>query len=232
MVARFPHPSALPITIPSTSPMEHPVRQCKVALKAVRLSGLFQIAICVLRRSWFLRGRPVEGNVEGLFGHSPRLLNPQEPFHGGRELFDPLVRALSLLDGFADAVLDVVLQQDGRHLLRGRDDAPDLGEDVHTVGLFVHHTLEPAHLTFDPPQTFAELLLVPHFDVSVRGRCRCGVLRLLHSYTSGSNLARRSRRAFDTTVTDESAMAAAAKTGLRRPASPKTGYRTPAATGM
>src|SRR4030043_16153 len=44
----------------------------------------------------------------------------------------------------------------------------------------------------------------------------------------GLNL--RSLSAFETTVTDESAMAPAAKIGLRR--MPKNGKRTPAATGM
>jgi hypothetical protein len=44
-VAKFPHPSALPITIPRTSPIEHPVKQCSVADNAVRLSGLFQTAM-------------------------------------------------------------------------------------------------------------------------------------------------------------------------------------------
>lgn len=31
VVARFPQPNAVPITMPSTSPMAHPVRQCRVA---------------------------------------------------------------------------------------------------------------------------------------------------------------------------------------------------------
>src|SRR5215208_4204402 len=48
MVATLLHPSAVPITIPSTSPMAHPVRQCSVAEKAVRLSELFQVAINIL----------------------------------------------------------------------------------------------------------------------------------------------------------------------------------------
>src|SRR3712207_5686033 len=38
MVATLPHPSAVPITIPKTSPMAHPVRQCAVALKATLFS--------------------------------------------------------------------------------------------------------------------------------------------------------------------------------------------------
>jgi hypothetical protein len=37
MVATVLHPRAVPITRPSTSPMAHPVRQCSVAEKAVRL---------------------------------------------------------------------------------------------------------------------------------------------------------------------------------------------------
>jgi len=40
----------------------------------------------------------------------------------------------------------------------------------------------------------------------------------------------RSLKAFETTVTDEKAIAPAAKMGLRR--IPKNGKRTPAATGM
>jgi hypothetical protein len=48
MVARLPHPNTVPSTIPNTSPMEHPVRQCSVAEKAVRLSGLFNVAMRVL----------------------------------------------------------------------------------------------------------------------------------------------------------------------------------------
>src|ERR687898_2599917 len=48
MVATVLHPRAVPITIPSTSPMAHPVRQCAVAEKAIRLSELFQVAINVL----------------------------------------------------------------------------------------------------------------------------------------------------------------------------------------
>src|ERR687898_31162 len=48
MVATLLHPSAVPITIPSTSPMAHPVKQCSVAEKAVRLSELFQVTINIL----------------------------------------------------------------------------------------------------------------------------------------------------------------------------------------
>src|SRR5215207_4006065 len=48
MVATVLHPRTVPITIPSTSPMAHPVRQCSVAEKAVLLSELFQVAINIL----------------------------------------------------------------------------------------------------------------------------------------------------------------------------------------
>jgi hypothetical protein len=49
-----------------------------------------------------------------------------------------------------------------------------------------------------------------------------------HPTIGGLNL--RSLNAFETTVTDENAIAPAAKIGLRR--MPKNGKRTPAATGM
>jgi len=48
MVATFPHPNTVPIIIPSTSPMEHPVRQCSVAENAILLSELLWVAISVL----------------------------------------------------------------------------------------------------------------------------------------------------------------------------------------
>src|SRR5215212_1555744 len=74
-------------------------------------------------------------------------LNPQEPLNGGGELLDLLVRFQSpLLEGLTDAVLDVVLEQDGAYLLQGRDDARDLGQHVHAVGFLVDHSLHAPHL--------------------------------------------------------------------------------------
>src|ERR671916_895457 len=96
-------------------------------------------------------------------------LNPQEPLDGGRELFYLLVCVLALLDGLPDAVLDVVLEQDGAHLLQGRDDAGDLGEDVYAVGLLVHHPLHAPHLALYPPETVLEQLLVLRLYVTVGG---------------------------------------------------------------
>src|SRR6185503_3855670 len=40
MVAPLLQPSALPITMPSTSPIAHPVRQCSVAAQAVRFRSM------------------------------------------------------------------------------------------------------------------------------------------------------------------------------------------------
>lgn len=37
-VGQLPHPSAVPSAMPATSPMVHPVKQCSVAMSAVRLS--------------------------------------------------------------------------------------------------------------------------------------------------------------------------------------------------
>src|SRR5918994_774384 len=81
------------------------------------------------------------------------LLNLQEPLDGRGELFYLLVSFQSaLLDGLPDAVLDVVLKQDGAHLLKGRDDAPDLGENVYAVAFLVHHALHTAHVAGDERQ--------------------------------------------------------------------------------
>src|SRR5215213_2848766 len=103
------------------------------------------------------------------------LLNSEEPFDGGAQLLDLLVCFQSaLLDGLPDAVLDVVLQQDGADLLQGRDDARDLGEDVHTVRFLVHHALYAPHLTFYSLQTILKQRLVLGLYVAVGGSLRGG----------------------------------------------------------
>lgn len=50
MVAKSPHPKAVPITMPNTSPIAHPVRQCAVALNAVLLSEEPVVAIALLSK--------------------------------------------------------------------------------------------------------------------------------------------------------------------------------------
>src|SRR5918993_2164913 len=98
------------------------------------------------------------------------LLNLQEPLDGRGELFYLLVSFQSaLLDGLPDAVLDVVLKQDGAHLLKGRDDAPDLGENVYAVAFLVHHALHTAHLALYAPEAVLQRLLVLSLDVAVGG---------------------------------------------------------------
>src|SRR3712207_6061060 len=104
-------------------------------------------------------------------------LYPQEELDGGGELLDLLVGVLALLYRRPDAVLDVVLEEDGAHLLERRNDAGDLGEDVHAIGLLVHHPLYPADLAFDPPEAVLEELLVLRLYVAVHGF----LLRLLVS---------------------------------------------------
>src|SRR5215218_5129504 len=97
-------------------------------------------------------------------------LYPQEPLDGGDQLpyllvgFQPI-----LLDGLADAVLDVVLQEDGADLFGGRDDAADLGEYVYAVRLFLDHPLQTPYLPLDAPEACEDLLLIPLLDVAVRG---------------------------------------------------------------
>src|ERR671938_162165 len=114
MVARLPHPNAVPATMPRISPMLHPVRQCSVALNDSLLSK-------DLSPQWF----PFFCAV---------LLDPQKPFDGRGQLLYLLVGAFAVLDGLPDAALDVVLQQEERDLFGGTDDARKLGEDIHAVG--------------------------------------------------------------------------------------------------
>src|SRR3712207_941412 len=89
-----------------------------------------------------------------------RFLHPQEPLDGSGEFLYLLVGVLTVLDGLPDAVLDVVLQNDSPHLFQRRDDAGDLGQDVHAVDLLVHHSLYAPHLALYPPEAVLKLLLV------------------------------------------------------------------------
>src|SRR5215217_3654460 len=87
-------------------------------------------------------------------------LHPQEALDGGGELLYLLVGVLAFLYGLPDAVLDVVLEQDGANLLKRRDDAGNLGEDGHAVGLLVHHPLHAPHLALYPLEVVLEQLLL------------------------------------------------------------------------
>ena len=51
MVARFDKPSAVPIMSPTISPMAQPVRQCNVALTAMRLT--LPMSWCPWSDSWW-----------------------------------------------------------------------------------------------------------------------------------------------------------------------------------
>src|SRR5215207_6564152 len=117
----------------------------------------------------------MSGTLNVVSSITPLSLDFQQPLDGGGELLDLLVGALALLDRFPDAVLDVVVQQEEPDLLQGGDDARYLGEDVYAVGLLVHHPLQPAHLSLDPPEAVLELLLVLRLDVAVD----CVLYRLL-----------------------------------------------------
>src|SRR5918999_4015020 len=54
MVAKVPHPRAVPITMPNTSPMAQPARQCSVALNAVLFS---EVSLCCIVLCSFLDQR-------------------------------------------------------------------------------------------------------------------------------------------------------------------------------
>ena len=81
MVATLPHPSVVPITIPKTSPMAHPVRQCAVALKAT----LFSEAPfpCISFSSLPLRVPPRAPGLRLRYLRLPSLSNiPPSPIQG------------------------------------------------------------------------------------------------------------------------------------------------------
>src|SRR5215212_10000710 len=103
--------------------------------------------------------------------HAPYVLDPQKPFHGGGQLRHLVLGPPSFRDGLVHAVLDVVLEQDERDFLRGRDDARYLSKDLHAVGLLLDHALEPPNLPLYPPQAVLDLRLVAGFDVSAQLSC-------------------------------------------------------------
>src|SRR5918997_4968944 len=92
----------------------------------------------------------------------PPFLDLQKPLDGGGQFLYLLVGVLAFLDGLADAVLYVVLQEDGAGFLQGRDNARDLGENVHAVGLLVHHPLHAPHLPLYAPEAVRNAPLFPH----------------------------------------------------------------------
>src|SRR3990170_1998252 len=120
--------------------------------------------------------RPVRPEAQYLSIHL------HEPLHGLGQLRYLLVGLGAVGDGLPDAVLHVVPEDEGGHLLGGGDVGADLGEDVHAVGLFLYHALHPANLALDAPEPVPQLLLVPLLDVPVR------LLRLLaHRVASAVN---------------------------------------------
>src|SRR3712207_2367951 len=120
--------------------------------------------------------------IYSLLSIGRRFLNPEEPLDGGGEFFYLLLGVLAVLDGLPHAVLDVVLQEYGAHLLQGCDDAGDLGEDVYAVGFLVHHPLHPPHLALDPPEAVLKQLLVLSLYVAVGGTGRRPLVSLRRVY--------------------------------------------------
>jgi hypothetical protein len=118
-----------------------------------------------------------------------------------------LVRLFGIagLDGVGDAMVQVIAQQNLADATQSLLDGGNLGEDVGAVAVLPDHALEAADLAFNPAQALDQGCL--HFGVSV------------HELYLERNAA--SRRLLVTTLTELSAMAALAKTGLS--AMPKAG---------
>src|SRR5256885_6949326 len=93
-------------------------------------------------------------------------------------------------------------------LLHGRD----LHEDVRAVALLLDHLLQPAHLSFDA----TEALLISFLDLRIdRHRFpRTAAAGRCYVFAHDAPRNRRNRKLFETTLTELSAIAALASTGL------------------
>jgi hypothetical protein len=134
------------------------------------------------------------------------LPRAREPLNGSEQLLALLARDVRVTggEGLGDAVRDVVLEKLRRDPFERRLHGRDLREDVDAVAVLLDHPLDPPHLPLDPVQALGERLLVLRVPV--------------HHVTSRMEWKRRRRRLLVTTKTLENAIAAAATTGLSRPA--------------
>src|SRR5207247_6515849 len=101
------------------------------------------------------------------------------------------------------AVVHMVIEHLEAQALQCGSDGGDLGQDVDAVAVVVDHALDAAHLSLDAVEALLERL----FFVAV-----------LHQRSSLRLWKRRSRSEFETTNSDEAAIAAAATIGLSSPA--------------
>jgi hypothetical protein len=128
-----------------------------------------------------------------------------------------------LPDGIAGAMSQVMAEQlpadAAQRLLHGRH----LGDDVGTIPILVHHALQPSHLALDAlqaPDIAGASRSVGVATARLGGGSR-GSRSLRQSALPFRAHARLSRKLLDTTLTELSAMAALAMTGLSR--MPKAG---------
>ena len=82
--------------------------------------------------------------------------------------------ALASCDGVRQAAVDVVLEHQHPHLVRGRGLASTCWRTVQAVGLVLDQPLEAARLALDPPQAVEELLPVAGVAVAEVGGVRIG----------------------------------------------------------
>src|SRR4029079_2113015 len=134
------------------------------------------------------------------------LARAREALDGREQLLALLARhgRIAGCERLGHTVRDVVLEHLRGDTLERRLDRGDLREHVDAVPVLLDHPLDAAHLALDPVQTLRERLLVLGVAVhqmTSRIECRSGSVSVCF-----------------TTRPLESAIAAAATTGLRRPA--------------
>src|ERR1035437_8381667 len=80
----------------------------------------------------------------------------EESSDGGHHLFGPLVLLVGLSADHAG--VGVPVEQYERDLVQRGLGAADWGEDVDAVPVVLHHSLDPADLSFDPSQAGEQLV--------------------------------------------------------------------------
>ncbi len=134
----------------------------------------------------------------------------------------------------------MVVEQAASHPTQGFLHGRHLGQHIGAVALLFDHSLKAPHLSLDATQSRESRVLQIRIDVdrvgSVSGAGAAGTrggrfrrhADLLQEW--GRGVYPRSLRLFTTTLTELTAIAAAAIAGVSR--RPNAGYSTPAATGM
>lgn len=87
------------------------------------------------------------------------VARPELPLHAPEHVHQlgdlpALIGLVAARDRVLDAMRDVILQHFFLNPAQRRAHGGDLRDDIDTVAIFIDHAREPAHLAFDPVETF------------------------------------------------------------------------------